>query len=162
MSLGAVTASGFAALHSNQLAALVIVDAGPHVRTSGGQRIRDFVVDTATVGSIDEFLEKAISFNPRRDPRLLRRSLLYNIRATPDGKWMRKNDTRHMDERRVETIIEMRSVTGTLFQPSVAPRWSFAVPRATSSTTMMPRRWRVFAGWPLGEGGQRRSLRTRG
>lgn len=106
MSLGAVTASGYASLHSDQLTALVIVDAGPQIRTSGGQRIRDFVIDTAVMDSIDEFLEKAISFNPRRDPRLLRRSLLYNVRATPDGKWMRKNDTRHMGERTVETIIE--------------------------------------------------------
>jgi pimeloyl-ACP methyl ester carboxylesterase len=106
MSLGAVTAAGYAALHADQLAALVIVDAGPEIRTEGGQKIRDFVVDTAVLDSIDEFVEKAISFNPRRDPRLLRRSLLYNLRPTPGGKWMRKNDTRYMGERTVETIME--------------------------------------------------------
>ena len=106
MSLGAVTAAGYASLQSQELAALVIIDAGPEIQRAGGQRIRDFVVDTATLDSIDEFVAKAISFNPRRDPRLLRRSLLYNLRATPDGKWMRKNDTRHMGVRPFESIID--------------------------------------------------------
>src|SRR5439155_17723558 len=106
MSLGAVTAAGYAARHSDKLAALVIVDAGPDVQTPGAQKIRDFVVDTATLDSIDQFVEKAVSFNPRRDPRLLRRSLMYNLRATPDGKWMRKNDTRHMGLRTIENMIE--------------------------------------------------------
>ncbi|TMF09430.1 MAG: alpha/beta hydrolase [Chloroflexi bacterium] len=105
MSLGAVTAAGYAARHSDKLAALVIVDAGPDVQTSGAQKIRDFVVDTATLDSIDQFVEKAVSFNPRRDPRLLRRSLMYNLRATPDGKWMRKNDTRHMGLRTIENMV---------------------------------------------------------
>jgi len=106
MSLGAVTAAGYAADHSHKLAALVIVDAGPDVQRSGAQKIRDFVVDTATLDSIDQFVERAVSFNPRRDPRLLRRSLLYNLRATPDGKWMRKNDTRHMGGRTIDNVIK--------------------------------------------------------
>lgn len=106
MSLGAVTAAGYAGFHSDKLAALVIVDAGPVVQRAGGQKIRDFVVDTATLDSIDEFIEKAILFNPKRDPRLLRRSLLYNLRPTPDGKWMRKNDTRHMGARPFESMME--------------------------------------------------------
>jgi esterase len=106
MSLGAVTAASYASVHGQELAALVIIDAGPEIQRAGGQKIRDFVVDTATLDSIDEFVAKAISFNPRRDPRLLRRSLLYNLRATPDGKWMRKNDTRHMGVRPFESIID--------------------------------------------------------
>jgi pimeloyl-ACP methyl ester carboxylesterase len=106
MSLGAVTAAGFSALHSEKLAALLIVDAGPEIQRAGGQKIRDFVADTAVLESIDEFVEKAVAFNPKRDPRLLRRSLLYNLRETPDGKWMRKNDTRYMGSRSVETIIQ--------------------------------------------------------
>jgi esterase len=106
MSLGAATAAGYAGLHSDRLAALVIVDAGPVVQRDGGQKIRDFVVDTATLDSIDEVIEKAVRFNPKRDPRLLRRSLLYNLRPTPDGKWMRKNDTRHMGARTFDSMME--------------------------------------------------------
>jgi pimeloyl-ACP methyl ester carboxylesterase len=106
MSLGAVTAAGYAAGHSQKLAALVIIDAGPEIQRAGGQKIRDFVVDTATLDSIDQFVAKAVEFNPRRDPRLLRRSLMYNLRATPEGTWMRKNDTRHMGVRPFESIIE--------------------------------------------------------
>jgi pimeloyl-ACP methyl ester carboxylesterase len=106
MSLGGITAVGYSALYSDKLAALVVVDVGPEVQRAGHQKIRDFVVDTAVLNSIDDFIEKAISFNPRRDPRLLRRSLLYNLRPTPDGKWMRKNDTRHMGQRTIDATIE--------------------------------------------------------
>ena len=43
---------------------------------------------------LDEVIQKAIEFNPRRDPRLLRRSLLYNFRQNASGKWTRKTDLR--------------------------------------------------------------------
>jgi pimeloyl-ACP methyl ester carboxylesterase len=45
--------------------------------------------------SIDEVIERALAFNPRRDPRLLRLSLRHNLRQTPKGDWMWKYDQRH-------------------------------------------------------------------
>lgn len=78
-----------------RLAALVIVDTGPGIRIDGARRIGDFVADTAELDSIDEFVARAMMFNPRRDPRLLSRSLRHNLRRLPNGKWARKNDTRH-------------------------------------------------------------------
>ncbi|MGH7821040.1 MAG: alpha/beta hydrolase, partial [Candidatus Binatia bacterium] len=43
-------------------------------------------------------VKKALLFNPLRDPRLLRRSLLYNYRKLPSGRLARKNDIRHFGQ----------------------------------------------------------------
>ena len=37
-------------------------------------------------------MTRAVEFNPRRDPRLLRRSLLRNLRQLPDGRFTWKYD----------------------------------------------------------------------
>jgi pimeloyl-ACP methyl ester carboxylesterase len=93
-SLGAVNALSYATRHADELTALVVVDAGPQVRWEDGQRIRDFISATAEPQSLEEFVERAQAFNPRRDPRLLRRSLLHNLRRLPDGRLVRKSDPR--------------------------------------------------------------------
>lgn len=105
MSLGAVVTASYASRHSGRLAAAIIIDAGPEPMISGAKRIRDFVAETMEFGSMDEFVDRALAFNPRRDPRLLRRSLLYNLRRAPDGRWVRKNDTRHMVDGSIERLI---------------------------------------------------------
>jgi esterase len=94
MSMGCINALHYALQHPDRLAALVAVDAGPAVRTEGGERIVDFRRRTAELDSVEEYLEQAMRFNPRRDPRLLRRSLLHNLRRLPNGKWTWKTDPR--------------------------------------------------------------------
>jgi pimeloyl-ACP methyl ester carboxylesterase len=93
-SMGGFNAFNYAFHHSHRLAALVLVDAGPSMLAKGTRRIVDFVTETAELDSLEEVIEKAIAFNPRRDPRLLRRSLLHNFRQSPTGKWVRKTDLR--------------------------------------------------------------------
>jgi pimeloyl-ACP methyl ester carboxylesterase len=93
-SMGGFNAFNYAFHHSHRLAALVLVDAGPSILVKGAKRIADFVNQTAELDSLDEVMQKAIEFNPRRDPRLLRRSLLHNFRQSPNGKWTRKTDLR--------------------------------------------------------------------
>jgi pimeloyl-ACP methyl ester carboxylesterase len=93
-SMGGFNAYNYAFHHSHRLAALVLVDAGPSMLEKGARRIVDFVNQTAELDSLEEVIEKAIEFNPRRDPRLLRRSLLHNFRQSPTGKWLRKTDLR--------------------------------------------------------------------
>jgi len=94
MSMGCLNAIHYALGHPERLAALVAVDAGPSVRLEGGLRIIDFRRETAELDSLDQYLEHAMRFNPRRDPRLLRRSLLHNLRRLPSGKWTWKTDPR--------------------------------------------------------------------
>jgi esterase len=94
MSLGAINSLAFAIDHCEQLLALVLVDAGPEVRRPGSSRIRDFVNEVADVPSLDGIIERALAFNPRRDPVILRRSLMHNLRQGADGNWSWKYDRR--------------------------------------------------------------------
>lgn len=93
-SMGGFNAFNYAFHHHHRLAALVLVDAGPTMLTKGAKRIFDFVTETAELDSLDHVIQKAIEFNPRRDPRLLRHSVRHNFRQNPNGKWTRKTDLR--------------------------------------------------------------------
>jgi pimeloyl-ACP methyl ester carboxylesterase len=93
-SMGGFNAFNYAFHHSQRLAALVLVDAGPSMLTKGAKRIVEFVHQTAELDSLEQVMQKAIEFNPRRDPRLLKHSLLHNFRQSPSGKWIRKTDLR--------------------------------------------------------------------
>jgi pimeloyl-ACP methyl ester carboxylesterase len=95
MSLGGANALAWAGRHSERLAALVLVDVGPEVRQAGVRKIAAFTSEATPLDSVEEFVARALAFNPRRDATLLRRSLLHNLRRTPDGKWMWKYDQRH-------------------------------------------------------------------
>lgn len=95
MSLGGLAAIGYAGRHAARLGALVLVDVGPEIRIEGSRRIADFIAAPAEFKSIDAAVARALSFNPRRDARLLRRSLLHNLRRLPDGTLTWKHDRRH-------------------------------------------------------------------
>ncbi|MGH7093349.1 MAG: alpha/beta fold hydrolase, partial [Stellaceae bacterium] len=94
MSLGAINSLAFAVNHPERLSALVIIDAGPEMRRPGSSRIRDFVNGVADTVTIEAIIEKALEFNPRRDPVILRRSLMHALRQQPDGTWRWKYDRR--------------------------------------------------------------------
>jgi pimeloyl-ACP methyl ester carboxylesterase len=95
MSLGGVNALAWAAEHSRRLAGLVLVDVGPEIRSDGVRKIAAFTSDATPLDSLDEFIDRAMAFNPRRNRELLRRSLLHNLRRMPDGRFMWKYDQRH-------------------------------------------------------------------
>jgi pimeloyl-ACP methyl ester carboxylesterase len=94
MSLGAINSLAFAIAHPERLSHLVIIDAGPEMRRPGSSRIRDFVNEVQDTVTVEAIIEKALKFNPRRDPKILRRSLMHNLRQQPDGTWKWKYDTR--------------------------------------------------------------------
>ena len=95
MSLGGVNALAWAGQHSRRLAGLVLVDIGPEIRTDGVRKIAEFTSEATPLDSVDQFIDRALAFNPRRNRELLRRSLLHNLRRMPDGRWMWKYDQRH-------------------------------------------------------------------
>jgi pimeloyl-ACP methyl ester carboxylesterase len=96
-SMGGINSINYAARHSEEMAGLVVVDVGPEIIPAGGARIRDFIA-APQLDSPDEFLQRATQFNPLRDPRILRRSLFYNLRQLANGKWTWKHDTRRAAE----------------------------------------------------------------
>ena len=119
MSLGGSVSLTYAGKHASRLAALVLVDVGPETREAGRRRIAEFVSGPRELDSIEQFVERAVAFNPLRRPELLRRSLIHNLRQTPDGKWTWKYDPRRMssataedrDRRRRELWAEVPKIT---------------------------------------------------
>lgn len=96
-SMGGLNSMAYAVRHSASMKALVVVDVGPEINPVGTQRIREFA-STPELESPEAFLERAVKFNPLRDPVVLRRSLFYNLRQLPTGKWALKHDQRRASE----------------------------------------------------------------
>jgi pimeloyl-ACP methyl ester carboxylesterase len=94
MSLGGLVALAYAASRREALKALVIVDVGPQTRAAGVKRIVDFMTLPDELDSVEAYVERALAFNPARDARLLRQSLLHNLHQLPNGKWTWKYDRR--------------------------------------------------------------------
>ena len=111
-SLGGLNAMTFAARNPSLVSALVLVDVGPELRADGARRITEFVAQSTEPRPFEDFVQSAVAFNPRRDPRLLRRSLLHNLKETADGLWTWKYDTRPFLDgaRRERTLDDLRMV----------------------------------------------------
>lgn len=106
-SMGGLNAIAYAARYSDRMRAMVIVDVAPEIGAAGAERIRDFSA-TPELDSPDAFLERALKFNPLRDPAVLRRSLYYNLRETPSGKWVFKHDQRRRSDDAMRWFSEER------------------------------------------------------
>src|SRR5438105_10405855 len=111
MSMGAINALAFAIHYPERLSHLVLIDAGPEVRRPGSRRIRDFVNGGANPEPLDAILERALAFNPRRDPKVLRRSLMHNLRQQTDGNWTWKYDRRRFQQMAETHTAERRRLT---------------------------------------------------
>ncbi|MDO8432591.1 MAG: alpha/beta hydrolase [Candidatus Binatus sp.] len=107
-SMGGLNSIAYATRHSDRMRAMVIVDVAPEISASGADRIRDFAA-TLELDSPEEFLERAVKFNPIRDPAVLRRSLHYNLRETPAGKWMFKHDQRRRTDEAMRSFSDDRA-----------------------------------------------------
>jgi pimeloyl-ACP methyl ester carboxylesterase len=110
MSMGAINALAFAIQYAERLSHLVLIDAGPEVRRPGSRRVRDFVNGSAKQETLEEIIERALSFNPRRDPLILRRSLMHNLRRQNDGTWSWKYDRRRFQQMGDAHAVERRGL----------------------------------------------------
>jgi len=86
MSMGALNAIRYAARHPQRLAAIVIVDVGPAVMLEGRLEMEQFRNETETMSEFEDFVRRAIKFNPQRRPEHLRYSLLHSLKPV-DGGW---------------------------------------------------------------------------
>lgn len=91
-SMGGRNAIGLTDRHPTKVRRLVIVDAGPERPSSGGSQARQFMSGPDQLNSVEDFVERAIQFNPRRSREALRESLLHNLRQLPNGRWTWKYD----------------------------------------------------------------------
>jgi pimeloyl-ACP methyl ester carboxylesterase len=94
MSMGGGVALRYAAENPTALRALVIVDVAPETIPRGGEGMRRFRAETETLDSFEDFLERAVRFNPDRPEAHLRYSLLHALKQTDDGRWTWKYDPR--------------------------------------------------------------------
>jgi pimeloyl-ACP methyl ester carboxylesterase len=97
MSLGGLSALWTASAAPDRVRALVVVDAAPNVPPGRGREVLGFVSSTAELRTLDDYVEQALAFNPRRDAELLRTSLLFNLRERPDGGFAWKYDRRPLN-----------------------------------------------------------------
>lgn len=131
------------AARSGSVRALAVVDVGLEVRGEGAKRIHDFVSAPDELDSVEEFVQRAQAFNPRRDPELLRFSLLHNLRRTSSGRWTWKYDRRPFqssdpDARRDELRTELMADVTKLDRPAL-------VVRGADSDVLSPEGARSFA-----------------
>lgn len=97
-SLGGLVALTYAGRQDAQLSGLVLVDTGPRGgRPAGRERLRAFMDGPEEHATVEQFVERAMAFNPRRSRERLRRSLLHNLRETDRGTWVWKYDRRITD-----------------------------------------------------------------
>ena len=93
MSMGGMNALRFAANNPPGLDALVIVDIAPVTQMAGLAEMEAFRQDTETMSRFEDFLERAVHFNPQRKPDHLKYSLLHSLKPVEDG-WTWKQDHR--------------------------------------------------------------------
>ncbi len=94
MSRGALNALTYATAHADRLRALVMIDMAPEIQVEGTARIAEFARGPEATGSPDDFVSHAIAMNPRRDARIIRGTVLFNLRKTDNNTWTWKYDPR--------------------------------------------------------------------
>jgi esterase len=119
MSRGGLNGLTYAVSHSDRIRALVMIDIAPEIQVEGTSRIVEFSKGPEVTDSPEDFVAHAIEFNARRDPRVVRGTILFNLRRLEDGRWTWKYDRRPQTaptsanrwERYARLWDELRSVT---------------------------------------------------
>ena len=127
-SMGGLNSIAYAIRHSREMKGLVVVNVGPEINPAGTQRIREFS-STPELDSPEAFLERAVKFNPLRNPAVLKRSLYYTLRQTPAGKWALKHDQRRGSEEYARIAAAQRERLAQQIKEITCP--TLIVPRST-------------------------------
>ncbi len=91
LSMGGRNSILLAAKHPRWVKRLGIVDVGPEIMQQGAESIRRFVTG-ADVLEFDEFVRRAMQFNPRRSEENIRERLGWRLKRLPSGKYTWKLD----------------------------------------------------------------------
>ncbi len=92
MSLGGLTALALSHRAPDLVRRLVLVDVTPGVNRDKASAITSFVAGPESFASFEEILERTMAFNPTRSESSLRRGILHNAAARPDGSWSWRYD----------------------------------------------------------------------
>jgi pimeloyl-ACP methyl ester carboxylesterase len=94
MSMGGMTAMRYAERHPERLSALVLVDVWPGIMLTGALEVDESRRGPEVYDRFDDFLDRAVRFQPKRSPDSLRYGLIHSLKQLPDGRWTWKNDRR--------------------------------------------------------------------
>jgi esterase len=109
MSMGGMNAIRYAARHPNRLSALAIVDIAPVTMQEGLIEMEAFRRETETMSRFEDFLERAVKFNPQRKPAHLKYSLMHSLKPVEDGwTWKQDHRPRTAMERPAEELAAAR------------------------------------------------------
>ena len=92
MSLGGLTAICLAAQHPHLVRRLGIVDVTPGTDHKKAEGIIAFITGPEYFDDFDAILARTIEHNPTRTVSSLRRGVLHNAHALPDGRWSWRYD----------------------------------------------------------------------
>ncbi len=87
MSMGGLNTLAYSSRYPQRLLAITIVDVGPTIQRTGFEETGKFLQEKRTFASLDEALEHAHQFNPRRPLAHLRYSLMHALKRQDDGTW---------------------------------------------------------------------------
>jgi len=96
MSMGGMNSLRYAPTHAERLYRLVIVDIAPVTMQEGILEMEAFRKETETMRNFEDFVERAVKFNPQRKPAHLKYSLLHSLKQVEDG-WTWKQDHRRRE-----------------------------------------------------------------
>lgn len=108
MSMGGVNAIAYAADHSSEIRGLVCVDIGPEAQLEPVRRLMQGLDSYRRFSSPEDAALRLANLGARRDPSLLRDTLLLNLRQQEDGSWTWKYDPRTLVGLTAEEIMEAR------------------------------------------------------
>ena len=112
MSMGGQNSIRYAARHPERLSRLIIVDIAPVTMQEGQVEMEAFRHETETMSNFEDFVERAIKFNPQRKPAHLKYSLMHSLKPAPDG-WTWKQDHRapasEPDEEQLKQVRQQRT-----------------------------------------------------
>ena len=87
MSLGGLIALALSAAHPDLVHRVLLVDVTPGVNAEKAKAVNDFVRGPQSFADFDEMLERTVRHNPGRSEASLRRGVMHNALAGPDGRW---------------------------------------------------------------------------
>jgi pimeloyl-ACP methyl ester carboxylesterase len=108
MSMGGVNGIAYAASHPDRLRALVCVDIGPEAQYGPVDRLMRGLGGYRVFASPEDAAARLSRLGARRDPGLLRETLLLNLRRQEDGSWTWKYDPRTLVGLTADDIMEAR------------------------------------------------------
>ena len=108
VAMGGVSALQYAVRHPERVDALALVDAGPEPKPQGQASTMAFHAETDVLERFEDFLDRAIAFNPMRKREHLVYSLAHSLKRTDRG-WMWKQDPRGRDRVRAMPLEERQA-----------------------------------------------------